>query len=247
MELRGVKGIPLPSTPRLSGRTALRAWRVKHDEASLEIVPADTPWGLVFFFVLLGAVGLIVPQSLAAMFPSFPDWRIVLGFSGLLAALFVACAIGVLAFYRSEQARGPFMTISFASGDARLPRDGQAWPLSCLVRWDIVIGRHVRPLGRYDRPQAGSCGYQELQLVVEDHGQTIAWPIIGKSGWSDDAFLADCECIARKTNLPIMTVDEADYWGERWRAQEISARRGLSGFLRIIGIGRGSHNAKDHR
>jgi hypothetical protein len=64
-------------------------------------------------------------------------------------------------------------------------------------------------------------------MVIDDTGRLQAWPIIGVTGWVDHSFLSDCKSIAERTDVPLETVDESDFWGKRWRAQEERGRRAL--------------------
>ena len=238
-----MKGIPLPSQPRLTGSTwsiSPRVWKVVHREGSIEILPVDTPWGMICYFVVLAVAAIIGPHLLGAVCPKFVDRQLVLVFSVALALLFVAFALGLLAFYRYQQAWGPIMTISLSGQELQLPREGRSWPIANIVQWDVVVGRHLRPKGAYDKPIPLNHGLQELQVVVDEGGQLIAWPIVGATGWSDDAFLSECRHIASRMNVPLVTIDEADKRGRRWKAQEVRAHRWFQSVSRFFGVAKKS-------
>ena len=147
---------------------------------SIEIMPAKTPRSLMVYFAFLGVAVLVGTRLILHRLPDFPQAWLVSAWSvAMFLGFAVACLVLYVLFTR-EQARGPILLIHFGKKEARLPRAGRSWPIDKVVRFDIVSGRCVRRKGRSDKPVKLANPILELQMVVDDAGEMVAWPLIAQ-------------------------------------------------------------------
>ncbi len=206
--------------PRLSGTLYYglpHPWKLMDAAESIEIVPAETPRGMMACFAVLGlAAGAGV---LAFLFctPSFPEKWIpaVIGAGVALGLAILIPAIAAAGFARA-QSRGPTLVISFLKKEVSLPREGKTWPFDRILRLEIVYGSWVR--GSCGKPYLFSDRIGELQMVVaSDDGKESAWSIVGNQwpifGAHATALFAAATVIATRMKLPMAVIEvEGPHW-----------------------------------
>ena len=206
--------------PRLSGTLYYglpHAWKLMDAKESIEIVPVETPRGMMGGFAVLGlAAGAGV---LAFLFctPSFPEkWIPAVIGAGVALGLAILIPAIVAAGFARAQSRGPTLVISFLNKEVSLPREGKAWPFDRILRWEIAYGSWVR--GSCGKPHLFPEGIGELQMVVaNDDGKESAWPIVGGMwpifGAHATALFVAATTIATRMELPMAIVEvEGPHW-----------------------------------
>jgi hypothetical protein len=194
--------------PRLSGSLLYgepKPWMVVENENGIEIIPAETPRGLIVALVAIGLVIVVVVQLLLPWVRHNSDkiWATV-GSAGVLITFIVGAIFFKVKFNR-EQARGPILLISFATRQLTLPRVSKMWSFSQVVRWDILYGMQIRD--QFGRSRRFVSSILELQVVVKNgECQLSAWPIAGALAKNDAALHDVGQRIAARMNLPLVFV-----------------------------------------